>query len=437
MTTTTIKTTTKLAGREVTRDAVLAAMTECDARGHDAFLAHYGFQRSQRYWIRGPRSAHAYPSKAILAVAAKATKRHGYEGQFFGGIAHTVRAAKQLGFEIREGDEPVQSAGIDLLREQAIENGLADPCPEWDELAYTPVSYFASGSNRPGEIRGLAGARHDIGVAAQHVTSVSEAELVKLAGTDVQVFVDSGAFSEVKFNKTTFKMDVVKPMTEADWDKRLGLYERLADALGEQVWLVAPDQIGSQEVTLERLERYSERLVKLAQTGAKILVVAQKGALSQANFYRQAIKVAGLEAFEGKNVTAALPCKKAATTADELRAFVKGAKPAHVHLLGLGAKNNKVHDYVDALQGTSYSLDSCWITANVGRDKITKVATRHYTKAQDAAAQLLAAAGRIASATSKAATDVALKLELALAICLGVPGRLSTGAQRLLALVEA
>ena len=410
--------TTKIAGRAVTRAAVLAAMDEADRLGLDAFLKLYGFGRSSRYWIRGPRSARAYPSKAILGRAAEATKAHGYAGQDCGGAAHTVRAARQLGFEIREGDKPVTAAGLDALREQAIREGLADPCPEWDELSYAPVAYFASGSNRPGEIRGLAAVRHDVGVAAQHVSATSEGELVALAGTDVQVFVDSGAFSEVEFNRETFRMDVVRPLTDADWDERLGLYERLADALGEQVWLVAPDQIGSQEVTLERLARYADRLQKIAASGAKLLVVAQKGALDQASFYRAAIDAAGLRECEGRTVTAALPCKKAATTALELAAFVRDAKPTHVHLLGMGAKNRKIHDYVAALGGTSYSLDSCWITANVGRGRGKR---RPYTKAQDAAAQLLAGCGRIAGAASKLASDVVLKLELALRIALGAP----------------
>lgn len=415
-----LTTSVKFSGKNVTRAAVEAAMAECDAMGMDAFLDHYGFGRSRRYWLRGERSHRAYPSKAILCVAAGLTKRHGVSNQrVFGGIAATVKVLNQLGFEVREGDQPIRSAGVDALREAAVAAGFSDPAPEWKNVPVTPAAVFASGSNRVGEIRGMAAARMDIGVAAPHVSAKSERELLKLAGTDVQVFVDSGAFSEVKWNAERLCMDVVKPITDAEWRDRLALYKRLADGLGEQVWLVAPDQVGSQEVTLERLARYRAELAELADTGCVIMVVAQKGAMTQAAFYAAALEAAGLTGRE--NVVPALPCKKAATTAAEVEAFVREVQPAHVHLLGKGPTARDVARYlaVFAADGieTSVSLDSCWITANVGR----KGKVRRYTAAQDYAGRVLAAAGRIASAVSKAAADVALKLELALLLCLGAP----------------
>ncbi len=49
------------------REAVLAAIAECDRLGRDAFLAKYGFGRSRDYVV-----AHAggeYDSKALVGAA--------------------------------------------------------------------------------------------------------------------------------------------------------------------------------------------------------------------------------------------------------------------------------------------------------------------------------------------------------------------------------
>jgi len=459
----------KVKGNTVTRSDVLAAMAECDEMGETAFLRHYGFGRSQKFWLRGNKTHRPYPSKAILAVAARCTKVHGYKGQFFGGVAHTVAQLRQLGFEFRIGSQPVRTIGIDELRKQAIE---LDPefaiVPEWEKLSttgVTPVAVFASGTNTAKTIRGMAAVRMDVGVAAPHISRVcadckklkgkkkvvacshsNEAALKALKGTDVCVFCDSGAFSEVvfetlckgkgsqnqtpKWKKGSHKYPkgskhckfcgkhkdenasgprVVKPITDAKWQEILDLYERLGNALGEQLWVVAPDQVGSQEVTLERLARYSNRLQTIADTGAIVMVVAQKGKLSQAKFFKAALKAAGLNG--RSNVVSALPCKKAATSAGELKTFVETLKPEHVHCLGLGPTNPQVASYLDAFEGksTTVSLDSCWIAANTGKQG----KGRPYTNAQAVAGEVLAPLGK--------GDDLELKLELALLLCLGAP----------------
>jgi len=457
-------------GNKVTRAHVLAAMAECDRVGEAAFLSYYGFRKSQSYWLRGNKTHRPYPSKAILAVAARCTKRHGYKGQFFGGVAHTVNQLRRLGFEFRVGDKPVRTIGMDDLREQAVALD-ADfvYVPEWDKLSttgVTPVAVFASGSNTANTIKGMASVRMDIGVAAPHISRVckdckrlrpaptecehsNESSLKALVGTDVQVFCDSGAFSEVVFesacdgegsqNQTpNWKRGshkypkgakecqfcgshkdrnggparVVKPITDKKWTKILDLYERLGTALKDQVWLVAPDMVGSQEVTLERLTHYGPRLQKIADTGAIVMVVAQKGALSQADFFRAAIKAAGLE---GRgNVVAAAPCKKAATTSTELEGFVRDLEPEHVHCLGLGPTNPRITEYMDAFAGTktTVSLDSCWITANVAKARGRQKAKR-FTRAQELARVVLGRAGVTAT--------VQKVVELGLLLCLGSP----------------
>ena len=60
---------------------------------------------------------------------------------------------------------------------------------------------------------------------------------------------------------------VVKPVTAERWEKVLSLYERLGTALGSQLFVVAPDMLGNQDVTLERLARYDDRVNPLANLG--------------------------------------------------------------------------------------------------------------------------------------------------------------------------
>jgi hypothetical protein len=47
----------------------------------------------------------------------------------------------------------------------------------------------------------------------------------------------------------------MEPISHAEWLRRLSIYQRLADALGNKAMIVAPDQVGNQEETLLRLRR--------------------------------------------------------------------------------------------------------------------------------------------------------------------------------------
>ena len=245
------------------------------------------------------------------------------------------------------------------------------------------ITYFASGSSRAADIRGFAAIGHAIGVAAPEVSPASEAELVGLAGKGIRVFVDSGAFSEVTFSEVG--VTVVKPITHADWTKRLALYHRLATALGDQVYLVAPDRIGDQEETLRRLVKYAPELRVLRWLGARILVPIQKGTKSQAAFARDVIAALGFDDF-----IHAIPSKKKATTLDEMRAYVRDVRPQAVHFLGMGIRNASAPAVLalckDLIPNATLSFDSNMITANVGRGR----GLRPLTAARDRAARMIA-----------------------------------------------
>jgi hypothetical protein len=401
----------------LTRDMVLGAIAECDAIGQQAFLEKHGYGPSRTFQIR--HQGKSYPMKAIMGVAAGL--RH---DEFFSGAAHLAKHVQRLGFQVREGRRVVTALGLlELARAKAAEARETFTLPE---LPVEPVSYFASGTNRTGEIRGMASVGQDIGVVAPEIVgrSPAEAELHALAGTDINVFVDSGAFSEVEITRDGIK--TVDPITPERWEAIFGLYDRLAATLGRQLFVVAPDKIGDQDETLRRLETYRPRLAALAAKGARILVPVQKGALTQAQFAAQVDELLAGIAWQP-----ALPCKKSATTPEECAAFVRDyVRPGrHVHLLGLGPTNRSAPEYLAAFvgSGASVSLDSCWITANVGRENDgangkSKRPARRYTVAQTIAKKVLGALSGAAAFLKNAWRELALILSFGCASVLCMEG---------------
>ena len=355
-----------------TREDVLAAIAKCDALGVDRFLKDHGYRPSTRFVLRhGSRS---YPSKAILGVAAgmKAS-------EFSGGAAHTCRVLKRLGFEVREG----KPRGLNALLVVLAMTVPFDPPAPPPELPVEPVAYFASGSNHAGEIRAFADLGHDVGVAVRRVGPQAMQELLALEGTDVHVFADSGAFSER--DRKTFAL--VAPITPKVWENILGTYDKLS-ILGDQLSVVAPDRVGDQDFTLALLARYADRMRALHAKGVTVLLPVQKGSRTQAAFYREACDVLGFDAVP------ALPCKKAATTVDEARAFAVEVRPVRVHLLGMGTRNRLAPAFMSALveaaPGVAIQLDSVVIASLSGADNGPGGTPRAITKAREIVDQLAA-----------------------------------------------
>ena len=265
--------------------------------------------------------------------------------------------------------------------------------PDAQVARIMPPTYYASGSNDPGEIRGFAELGHPVGTVADQLLRHPAAKAEILAtGGHVPVFVDSGAFSEVKF--TARGPVVVKPITPAQWQQRLALYRELAAAIGPALSVVAPDQVGFAAATLARLARYRHEVRAIAAHGARILVPLQ--GQDKVAFWRQ---VQALDLAPAAQLVPALPMKKNATSDREAVDFVARAQPHALHLLGLGAGNRRVQtraldlgakkqrahslpvQLAAAVPGLTLSLDSNLIRANVER----KARVRKLTAAQDAA----------------------------------------------------
>lgn len=215
--------------------------------------------------------------------------------------------------------------------------------PRLDALAAWPFPeariYFMSGTNHPAEIKALADRGESIGVAVNHLAPAAMRALVDLAGTAVKVFVDSGAFSEVEFGPQGPVYPA--PITDAEWRKRLTKYLQLAEALGPQAYLVAPDKIADQQGTLARLEQYAPEIAQAAKLGAKILVPVQKGAINMAAFYAVQLQILFDAGVPLRQVSPAIPLKKDATSIADLQAFIRAMRCREeswprLHFLGRG-----------------------------------------------------------------------------------------------------
>jgi len=377
-------------------NALRRAASTIDELGEANALRAFGFGASTTW--RAVIDGKSYPSKALVGIALELRAR-----DFQGGIAQVVPALRKLDVVVTRNGRPVSS-----LEDVARSAGFHDLYRKRTELEVparvngSASITFASGTNRVGTIRGMARAGFDVGITVNDVKGSREDALLELAGTEVNVFVDSGAFSEVDFD--TGAPVVVKPIDAAAWRNVLETYKRLGRALRSQLYVVAPDMVGNQAVTLERLERYADDLRELDELDVNILVPMQLGAMSQAAFARVVD-----ELLEGVRWFPALPCMKAETRPDQVEAFVAERRPAFVHLLGIGTKAREVQSYIDAATsaGADVSLDSNLLRSLLGRTNGPKGGPRAVTMARDLAVELLAGA-----ATAAAVAELAVLLVL-------------------------
>lgn len=255
----------------------------------------------------------------------------------------------------------------------------------WPSALDQADQHFASGVNTPGEIVGLALSGRHFGITATEISDALLDEIERFGGPGLQrLFVDSGAFSEVAWNPATFKFDVVKPIRDADWQHRFQLYAWAADHYGPRAYVVAPDRVGDQGVTLERLARYAPQVAAVAARGASIIVPVQRGELPLSTMFQLAVSILGLRDLPIVGV----PSKKSATSLDELAELAASLPPgARFHLLGVGPESKRfapmiatIRQYVPDAVITS---DSVTIRRLVGRTNGPRGGPRALTRYQD------------------------------------------------------
>lgn len=253
-----------------------------------------------------------------------------------------------------------------------------------DDIMEQAAQHFASGVNAPGEVRGLAASGRNVGITVGEIRTGLLEALEDVSGGMQRVFVDSGAFGEVAFVDGAFV--VVNEITESMWDERFEVYRWAACSYGVRAYIVAPDRVGDQAVTLERLARYAADVQVCASARANVIVPVQKGALPMSEMFRRACEILALP-----NLIAGVPMKKDATSLADLAELVASlpVDGARVHLLGLGPESKRFQKVIDLIRSIrpscSITSDSVTIRRLVGRTNGRGGGPRELTAAQDRA----------------------------------------------------
>lgn len=303
--------------------------------------------------------------------------------------------------------------------------------------------YFVSGTNRPGEIKGWAAAAgQPIGVAVPEVTPATLQALARLRRNH-HVFVDSGAFKEVDAD-----LNVVNPMTPKHWDKVFKVYRAVAD-MNVRAHLVAPDQVGNQDVTLERMRSMRDQLWAAVlpretfHNASEVFVPMQGGKLTAPEFYDAAMEaltpprierdMSGKldpstgELYSPSTVTVdypvvpSFPSAKGKTPHSVIVGFAEERQPKRMHLLGLRVEKKESERLAAAIAEVSpdtvLSFDSNFLRSKIGSKGGRGGGPRDFTQARRwAVATLRDRLGR--------KPPVPLVERLALDTIIGIPDRI-------------
>lgn len=237
---------------------------------------------------------------------------------------------------------------------------------------------FASGSQSPGDQVGFARAGFPPGAAMLRLEKNGRwtwlcgptrgaplscwQTLIRVAEElGSPVFVDSGAFSEFLPGAPTIPSRL--------WDQVLEAQAELAERIGDKLLVVLPDKVGSQAVTLRRLERHQDAIGRILDAGAHGVVVMHRGPKDTVDFAQAVADVLGREDF-----VLGFPTVRAGPTPEEIHQALRDLPwwPAGVHLLGLGPRSAQWGDFAEALRelppGTWLSADAVMTRGLVGRE---------------------------------------------------------------------
>ncbi len=219
------------------------------------------------------------------------------------------------------------------------------------------VTIFRSGLSRARDFEAFARAGVPVGVQIRETSEATIERIVEANAAGIRVFVDNGAFSAFQKGE---RVDAAEVFTR---------YRDLAGGLArlDTVSFVVPDVVGDQTATLALVAEHGRDIRALIEAGADVLVPLQKGALSLAECHARVVELLGTNAFRS-----ALPSNEAAATPDEVPAFVREARPARIHLLGI-ARHARLWPLLESLYevapGLDVSTDANALRSLVGRDR--------------------------------------------------------------------
>lgn len=199
---------------------------------------------------------------------------------------------------------------------------------------------FGAGACHPQEVFGFGSLGIPPALEADRIVdrdgeeSACAGAVRRLAGTGVPVFLGNGTFSEYLTGI---------PVDANEWRLRLDLFERLAQDLGRQLYVTAPDKINDQAETLARLQLFAFDMHLVALAGANVLLPMAGGDLAHDEFQGIAQDILGTP------VIPSFPMREGITQAQEVINFVQSNMPPKIHLMG-----------VDDVVSTQDLLHSLW-----------------------------------------------------------------------------
>ena len=240
-------------------------------------------------------------------------------------------------------------------------------------MSYT---FYCSGANRKPDYMGLAYANINFGISIEELSKKNLQKILEIAEEfkEIKIFADSGAFAEVQYSKGGIR-SIKKAITHEEWERRLSKYEVLANSYGKRLLAIAPDCVGDQTETLKRIEKYKSEILNLLNK-CLVVVPLQVGEMSLFEMYEKIIEI-----LETDNFIIGIPCKKGATSFDELKSFIKEISPKPVHLLGMSPSSSKWKVTKEMILEEEYplenlSMDSVRLRALVMRKKYLGPLTR-------------------------------------------------------------
>lgn len=244
-------------------------------------------------------------------------------------------------------------------------------------LAPDPTSRirrFYSGANDIYDAWGVMEAGAAVGVSARDVRGRTLEYLAHyVSHRSGHVFIDSGAFSDGREGRETDFEKAVFPI----YDRLLHLIAHpgenpaatdagAADPTPlRRVFLVAPDQVGDQERSLQLLARHRQKIRRYLSLGVSVIVPLQKGSRSAADVYRLAGRTLGTQDF-----VVGIPSQDAAFSSSDLEVFLRAVTPTRLHLLGLGTDRRRVIPRLQVLDrltpGAEVPTDANRLRAHIG-----------------------------------------------------------------------